>query len=88
MALQLEDATSEDTAHVEIGQKLAFDHLQYYVEELQPLEVYKSLERRLNSVAKDSGMGGSQATWPGPPYESYGRDLVAQLLTAFGWTAA
>lgn len=77
-----------------------YDHLQFFVDTLQPLEYYKSLEQRLNAFAQrvPTGSGApadvasARDAWCelGPSaepdaFQVHGRDLVEQMLHAFGW---
>ena len=77
-----------------------YDHLQFFVDELQPLSHYKAIEDRLNELARrvpaKEGMpvdvAAAREEWcrMGPSadpdgYEVHGRDLVEQMLYGFGW---
>ena len=78
-----------------------FDHLQFFVDALKPLEYYKAIELRLNTFAADApalGKGkrrdvaAARKAWCelGPAadpdhLQGHGQDLVEQKLYAFGW---
>ena len=88
------------TAQLPPLQACQYDHLQFFVDHLQPLSHYKAIEDRLNTLASRVPISkGGQAdmtaacdAWRklGPSvdpaaYEVHGRDLVEQLLHGFGW---
>ena len=72
-----------------------YDHLQWFVDELQPLSHYKAIEDRLNEFARlgtTSDTVAAREAWRklGPAadpeaFQVHGRDLVEQLLYGFGW---
>ena len=78
-----------------------FDHLQFFVDALKPLEYYKAIELRLNTFAADAPALGkgkrrdaatARKAWCelGPAadpdqFQGHGQDLVEQMLYAFGW---
>ena len=77
-----------------------YDHLQIFVDNIQPLSHYKAIEDRLNEFASrvPTQRGGSvdvaaaREEWckMGPSanpdaYQVHGRDLVEQMLYCFGW---
>ena len=75
-----------------------YDHLHFFVDKLQPLSHYKAIEDRLNEFAKVNAtgsaddVGAAREAWLalGPSadpaaFQVHGRDLVEQMLYAFGW---
>jgi len=77
-----------------------YDHLQFFVDSLQPLAHYKAIEARLNSFAKRmpcaggarSDVAAARAAWcemgaaaDPSAFHPHGRDLVEQMLHGFGW---
>ena len=77
-----------------------YDHLQFFVDTLQPLSHYKAIEERLNEFAKavptakgtPMDVAAAREAWcqMGPSadpdaFEVHGRDLVEQMLYGFGW---
>ena len=72
-----------------------YDHLQWFVDDMQPLSHYKAIEDRLNQFARlgtSSDTAAAREAWRklGPSadpeaFQVHGRDLVEQLLYGFGW---
>lgn len=77
-----------------------YDHLHFFVDELQPLVHYKAIEDRLNEFARlvpranssPVDLAAARETWcqMGPSaepeaFQVHGRDLVEQMLYGFGW---
>ena len=77
-----------------------YDHLQLFVDRLQPIAHYKAIEDRLNEFARfvprvegsPAGLAAARKAWckmgPSADPEAFqvdGRDLVEQMLYGFGW---
>lgn len=83
-----------------LGDKLRFDHIQWYVNSLEPLETYKGFEKRLNQFTQQLGTENvrhkieegrqvwSSVAGPGEElkeWTSFNRDIVRQLMTGAGF---
>jgi len=95
-----EAATLPHSAVDPVIAECRYDHLQFFVDELQPLAHYKAIEDRLNSFAQlvprvegsRLDVDAARNIWrevggtadPGA-FQVHGRDLVEQLLHGFGW---
>eukprot|EP00746_Dinoflagellata_sp_MGD_P137298 gnl/MRDRNA2_/MRDRNA2_71112_c0_seq1.p1 gnl/MRDRNA2_/MRDRNA2_71112_c0~~gnl/MRDRNA2_/MRDRNA2_71112_c0_seq1.p1 ORF type:complete len:505 (-),score=114.08 gnl/MRDRNA2_/MRDRNA2_71112_c0_seq1:137-1495(-) len=83
-----------------LGDSLRFDHIQWYVNSLEPLETYKGFEARLNQFAKQFGTEDvrkrteegrkvwSSVAAPGEEskeWTSFNRDFVRQMMAGAGF---